>query len=677
MTAIRVGDGSVVIDPTDGMPRSFGHPAAPERRYVLDESTEGWHTAEHRWGSGFVVTDHGTARWNAPDQVRFDGDRVRSHYSLDVGLELIVERVGGDVLHESYRLVNASADPVTVLSMGITVPIRDIYPSATESLRTAVHAHVFTGGSWAWLLAQPMDGTPPLLGLTLTRGRLDAYSVESRNTYSFSNVRGHIVLQPTDFGRNPEAFGGQSPIVIAPGGVHETAWDIGWYETADAFVAASSAPAEFASFTAETRGSVELRASQDVVVSVSHPATLVRDGDSVRVSAASPGTVDVFIGSARTAVLFHEPVHELVARRVDYILRNQRARERAGVDRFAFVPVDTRTGLTMLTSGWADWSDGAERVAMPALLQQARLRGWVTSVEAVDEALREWAQFARARLLDATAAPLWGSDTIITETRLYNSPWLAHFFADQYRLYASPDDLELAARILERSFELGAETHLSIGQPEAILAVAALLVDVGEHDRAAALRDGLLANASHFATLGDALPSHEVNYEQSIVAPLVSLYALADREVDDDRFAVPLEDAVRWLRAFGGPQPHVRLNNIGIRHWDGYFFGLNRQWGDVFPHHWSALSAVSLTQLPESLRSSESDLAATRIFRSNLSSYRADGAATSAFVFPSTVDGRRAHEADPMANDQDWPLTLWLRSGWDLEPTGPVLPEHG
>jgi hypothetical protein len=28
---------------------------------------------------------------------------------------------------------------------------------------------------------------------------------------------------------------------------------------------------------------------------------------------------------------------------------------------------------------------------------------------------------------------------------------------------------------------------------------------------------------------------------------------------------------------------------------------------------------------------------------------------------PSSVDGRAAHTADPLANDQDWHLVLWLR----------------
>ncbi len=663
----RIGAGEVAIDARDGMPRSFSHPVAPQRRYVLDEATEAWHTGEHRWGSGFIITDRGTSRWNVPTELRLAPGRLHARHRLLDGLDLVVERVAGTMLRESYRLVNTTSGPISILSMGITVPVRDIYPSATESLRTAVHAHVFTGGSWAWLIAQPMDGAPPVLGLKLVSGRLDAYSVESRNTYSFSNNRGHIVLQPTDFARNPDSFGGQSPIVIAAGGEHETAWEIGWFGTVAEFTRSVDAPAEFASFVAPVGAELELRAAPSVRVEVSAGASATRTDDRVSISAEAPGVVDVFLGGARTAVLFHEPLPALVSRRVDYILDRQRARERDGLGRFAFVPVDTRTGLTVLTSGWPDWSDGAERVAMPTLLQQARLRGWVSSEAHVDDALAGWAEFARARLLDGSAAPRWGSDTIITKTRLYNGPWLAHFFADQYRLYGDGDDLDLAARILERSFELGAETHLSIGQPEAILAVGGLLTGVGQVARAESLRAGLLANATHFAALGEALPSHEVNYEQSIVAPLVSLYSLAEAVAGDHRFRRPLEAALRWLRAFGGPQPHARLNNIGIRHWDGYFFGLNRQWGDVFPHHWSVLTAVALAQLPGALRTEESDRAATQIFGANLAHYSHDGGATAAFVYPSTVDGRRAHEADPMANDQDWPLTLWLRSGWGLE----------
>ncbi|MEU4601958.1 hypothetical protein AB0F43_03150 [Kribbella sp. NPDC023972] len=57
--------------------------------------------------------------------------------------------------------------------------------------------------------------------------------------------------------------------------------------------------------------------------------------------------------------------------------------------------------------------------------------------------------------------------------RLYNTPWLAHFFVDQFRLFGEYDDLDLAARLLESSYALGVASHLSIGHAEAVDAVVA------------------------------------------------------------------------------------------------------------------------------------------------------------------------------------------------------------
>ncbi|WP_322501603.1 hypothetical protein TR631_30290 [Streptomyces rochei] len=109
------------------------------------------------------------------------------------------------------------------------------------------------------------------------------------------------------------------------------------------------------------------------------------------------------------------------------------------------------------------------------------------------------------------------------------------------------------------------------------------------------------------------------------------------------------------------PRPHARLHGIAIRHWDGYWFGENRLWGDVFPHYWSTLTATTLLRLPATLRTPDTDRLAETIFRANLANYHEDGSATCAFVMPSAVDGRPAHTADPLANDQDWHLVLWLR----------------
>lgn len=71
---------------------------------------------------------------------------------------------------------------------------------------------------------------------------------------------------------------------------------------------------------------------------------------------------------------------------------------------------------------------------------------------------------------------------------------------------------------------------------------------------------------------------------------------------------------------------------------------------------------MTLLRLPATLRTDHTDRLAEAILRANMANYSEDGSATCAFVMPSTVDGRPAHTADPLANDQDWHLLLWMQA---------------
>ena len=163
-----------------------------------------------------------------------------------------------------------------------------------------------------------------------------------------------------------------------------------------------------------------------------------------------------------------------------------------------------------------------------------------------------------------------------------------------------------------------------------------------------------------FLDYGDDLPPHEVNYEQSMVAPLLELLLAAYQEAPESFDQAELTRRLPWLTAFAADQPDVRMRQVPIRHWDGYWFGLLRLWGDVFPHYWSVLSAaVYLTWPRELVSATEAEwltAAGQAILRANLVNFHADGSATCAFVYPSAVNGRPAHVADPLANDQDWAL---------------------
>ncbi|HET8949259.1 MAG TPA: hypothetical protein VFN44_02080, partial [Solirubrobacteraceae bacterium] len=210
----------------------------------------------------------------------------------------------------------------------------------------------------------------------------------------------------------------------------------------------------------------------------------------------------------------------------------------------------------------------------------------------------------------------------------------------------------------------GGDRFLAIGAGLAARELARALRAAGRGEDAAEV-DGLLAgHALASIEAGSDLPAHEVNYEQSMVAPLLEILCTA-RDLAPDPQAIDEAIAQRlpWLLAFGGPQPHVRLRDIAIRHWDGYWFGREQLWGDTFPHHWSALTANVLLLLPEPVaaaferaRGEPPAAMARRIHAANLLDFAPDGSATAAFVFPSCVSGRTAHRADPLANDQDWAL---------------------
>jgi hypothetical protein len=197
--------------------------------------------------------------------------------------------------------------------------------------------------------------------------------------------------------------------------------------------------------------------------------------------------------------------------------------------------------------------------------------------------------------------------------------------------------------------------------------LAQQLTASGRTAEADQLTGQLVHQATTYLGYGRDLPAHEVNYEQSIAAPLLDLLLAVHRLQPE---AVPAEELRRrlsWLTAFAADQPDPRLRHIPIRHWDGYWFGRLRLWGDVFPHYWSILNAAVYLAWPDGLLP-DAETARLReqaygILRGNLVSFAPDGAATCAFVYPSCVNGQPAHVRDPLANDQDWALLYAIRHG--------------
>lgn len=629
---VRFGPSRLVLS-DDGAIAEVPHPSRG-CSMLLEEGTDGpeapMHDPTRRWGKGFVVTDHGGRRFDTPASISWVSDGVDLVHDLGQ-TTLTIRRRGGDVWTETYELRNDTDDELGIGSIAVSTPWRDVYAASRESLGRAVHAHVWTGGAHSWTWAVPMDGSGPGLGLRLTEGELWAYSVESRGPQTSSNVRGHLYLHVTDHARAPHAMGGQPRITLAPGAAYRWSWEIGWYDDLDAFRAARHDPVQIPRLAAQT-GETILGTTSD-----------------------EPGVRSIDLDDSRVHVLFHPPLRELVESRIRFALDKQRAIEQPGSRAAAFVPYDTASGLTVLASDWRDWSDVRERVGTAALLQAARDRGWGDRAE-LDEALTGYQRFVTEHVVDADGTvrdDTWRD----LKPRLYNFPWFARFLLGQ-------GDLDGATRIADRYYELGGEHFLAFGLGGLLNELADRHEAGGNHTSAERLRGHLLHHTKTFVDHGDDLPPHEVNYEQSMVAPLLELLIAAYRADPSVVSADALRERLGWLTAFAADQPDVRLRHVPIRHWDGYWFGRERLWGDVFPHYWSVLSAEVFLGWPDEL----GDTGRLRemgeaILRANLVSFAADGSATCAFVYPSCVDGRPAHVADPLANDQDWALVYALRLG--------------
>jgi hypothetical protein len=633
-----LGAGQVELS-EDGAVAAVLHPIR-QHSMLLDDGVV--HDPSHYWGKGFVITDRGSHRFDAPDFTRWRQTGIDILYRLG-DLELRVGRRFGEHWTETYEVRNIADEPISIGSLAVSTPYRDLYSSSRESLNGAVHAHLWTGGADSWTWAVPMDGSGPGLGLQLTEGELWAYSVESRDAGTGSNIRGHLYLHVTDHARAPHAMGGQPQITLQPGDSHRWTWQLGWYDTLSAFHATRRPLIDAATLATETGESITLHLADHAT----GPATVSSDTPGTRYVEATDGKV-----RSRVNVLFHQPLREIVERRVRFVLDHQRPVELSDSRRFSFVPYDNETGLRMLSGAWRDWSDARERIGTALLLQATRDRGWGDRAE-LDEALAGYQQFVTEYLVDADGTV---ADDSLHESRprLYNFPWFARFFLGQ-------DDVTTAIRIIDRYYELGGDHFLAFDLGP-ILRELATVPEVS-----ARMRDHLGRHARAFLEYGDDLPPHEVNYEQSMVAPLLELLIAAHQEAPGSLDPAELTRRLPWLTAFAADQPDVRMRHIPIRHWDGYWFGLLRLWGDVFPHYWSILSAAVYLTWPRELltptQAAELTDAGQAILRANLVNFNPDGSATCAFVYPSAVNNRPAHVGDPLANDQDWALVYALRLG--------------
>lgn len=644
----------------DGRSGGLTHLSSPR-----DPAGMEWIRQAAPWGTGWARVGAQNFAWDRPIQVRQTAPtaaealyrlpqaRVRVRRSIDAEKRLV----------ESYTFENTSGEPLEFAegTLGIRVPLVDSYPGADVCLTQRCHVHLWTGGSTAYVNALRMGGAAPHLGLVVTEGALSAYSIYDRIQHS--NDRGQFVLHP-------------AAMVIPPHQSRTVRWVLFWHEGADDFAAKAAAVDPFVQleaehYTVELGGVLRVRAHAKAPL---EGARLLLNGEPVPATvsgmelraeipmgALGEQVVSLEQGERRTLLRAYVtlPPLELIRNRVRFIVEHQQRHQPGDPLDGAFLLYDNETGQPVHDPGFSDHNAGRERLAMGVLgalywphCDDPALRGQLAS------ALRAYDAFVNRELQDESGRVYNGVKRAGPE-RLYNYPWVIQFHLAMYDAFGRPEHLRRALDAARAYYNRGGERFYCIGMP-----VTGLLRALEQAGWSNERKEMLARFAKHGATLaafGRNYPKHEVNYEQSIVGPAAQLLLELHRATGDAGLLRAAEEQLQLLELFNGRQPDYHLHDIAIRHWDDFWFGKRRLYGDTFPHYWSTITGVVFTLYGQATGRTEYETRGRDLLANNLSAFTPDGRASCAYVYPLTVNGQPGRFSDPWANDQDWALVAWLQ----------------
>ena len=656
----------IEIDPINGSLCRIAHPADPHAMNWISCAKENpWHLRSQQWGLGFANLGMSVLRygnWETPASLRTSKSGCDVTYSV-AGMRVRVQRkLRSDRFTELYTFRNDSDRELTlsgrsVDSFAIRTPFNDNHVGAAECVIRRCNTHLWPGDHSAYVCCLRMGGAGPHLGLVLTEGQIAGYSIEGRNRWIASNSRGVFLLNPAS-------------TTLRPGESCAIGWVMFWHEGWEDFFRKALAVPGFVRMSANRYTVVQ---GERVIVKVENasplnrakvsvngkPAPFKRQGQTLTFAcpAKKPGAVhcEVQAGRRRTHLdaFVVPPIMSLIGKRAEFIVERQQVNNPRDPLDGAYLVYDNETGA-LVRDDWYDHNEGRERVAMGVFLalylQHRRNAGIMAS-------LRRYYRFVCNKLQDSRYRVLEGVGK--KPSRLYNFPWVAQFHLEMYRLTGQQDCLRRFLGTFRAYYKGGGHTFYAEGMP--IVDGITSLAQAGFDKERRELQTNFERHAREIMARGTNYPKHEVVYEQAIVAAanvlLIETFLVTKKP--EYLAAVPLH--MRCLESFNGLQPDHRLHEIGIRHWDGFWFGKRKTWGDTMPQYWSTLTAVAFHRYWQATGDASYRERARQIFMNNLCQFEPDGRAHCAYLYPVSVNGATAAFFDPFANDQDWALVHWLQ----------------
>lgn len=611
-----------------------------------------WQKEDQDWGMGkYLVTGVDTwEKWGIPVSKKIAGNTSSFLYKTKYMEVLVERRPAGNDFIETYTFKNTSAKNLNIGKLSIFTPFNDNYPDAKTCATNRCNAHVWPGMYASYVNAIRMDGAANL-GLVFTQGAMKSYSINNRGKdggrgYSSSNVRGTISLNI-------------APFVLKPKENYRVQWKMFWHKGWEDFYK-----------TAKQSGFVKLEANKYVISKNEKLLINIDATPAVSVKQKRITIVGKELGEHSQRVYYNQgkkytllnylvvsSPQNLIDKRVQFIVSKQQMNDKTDNRYGAYMVYDNELGKIfdkpVGTVSNADRDEGAERLGMGVLVAK-----WLQchTDEKVKNSLLRYVDFVRNKL-QTVDYKVYSNASKTSRHRAYNYPWVAHLYLETYKITKQKEYLHDYYATLKKAFKEFGYDHYSIDfrVKDGLEALKEANL-TAERDT---LQNDFLRVADYFVRNGINYPKHEVNYEQSIVAPAVTFLCEIYQVTHDKKYLDAARVQLPSLEAFNGLQPDVHLHDIAIRHWDGFWFGKYPTWGDTLPHYWSTLSGLAFYRYYQCTGDENYRKRAKGIVENNLLNFKENGVASCAYLYPETIDNKQGKFYDAFANDQDWALVFY------------------
>ncbi len=543
--------------------------------------------------------------------------------------------------------------------LSVETPLNDRYENSATCIKSRCHAHIFAGEDCSYIDAERMGGGEYNLGLLFTQGKITSYSQEE----AWHSNRGFFLM-------NVE------PITLLQGESYQISYALFSHKGGEDFAARAARFGEFFKVQAPDGYTIERGKAARFCVEASSKITSAEsslegetlpveiDGNKIFVDIPTETTGEKKIcftinGKSSHATFFTRlPVLELIERRLEFIVEKQQCLDEKSPLYGAYLVYDNEEERQFFDKIRRDCNASRERFGMAILLakylQTRENAVWRASLD------KFTAFILRESVEEKTGEVFDGIGKNAEFLRLYNAPWVALYFTELYKLTKEERWLDLVVKTVEYYYSVGGAKFYPNGIR--FFDFFQTLKEGGKRSECERLLKCFDEHIENIVKNGVIYPPHEVNFEQTIVTPAVTLLLDKYQLCGEEKYLREAEKHLKILKRFDGSQPDHRLHKIPVRFWDAYWFGKIRNYGDTFPHYWSVLSGYCFWLYGKLAHISEGEKYGRECIENCACLFTDEGRASCAYVYPNRVNGAKGEYFDAYANDQDFALYFLLKT---------------